>query len=139
MSRASSSRFAERIEKRPHGLRRDREAVGALAAEDRRHRRQEFRLPRGDEGGIGAAKAVDPGDFRKQPDHARERKDDADQEDADDQPVEPRVGHERVEDLMLQDKGDQPAQNQKHQHPEQKDAGRRQLGWVDVIRHRPLG
>ena len=56
---------------------------------------------------IGAAEAVDPGDFRKQPDDAMERQDDADEENAEDQAVEPGIGHEGVEDLALQHERDQ--------------------------------
>ena len=60
-----------------------------------------------------------------------ERQDDADEQHADDQAVEPGIGHEGVEDLALQHEGDQRAQDQEHQHPDQKDAGRGELGLIE--------
>ena len=52
---------------------------------------------------------------------------------ADDQAVEPRIGKERFDDLPLKDEGDQPAQDEEHQHPDEKDAGRGEFGWIDVF------
>jgi hypothetical protein len=37
--------------------------------------------------------------------------------------------------LFLQNESDQPAENQEHQHPDQKDAGRCQFDRVGVARH----
>ena len=135
MSRASSRRLASEFEKGAHGLRRNREAAGAVAAEDRGHRREQRRRPRR-AAEIGAAVAVNPGDFRKQPDHPRERQHDPDQKHQGDQAVEPRIGIEGVEDLLLQHETDQAAQNQKHQHPEQEDAGRGKFDLFEIVRHR---
>ena len=56
-------------------------------------------------------------------------------EDADDQRVERRIGFEGDQDLRVDDDDDQAAQNQKDQHPHQKDAGRGNLEWIDVFRH----
>ena len=66
---------------------------------------------------VGARATASPGSARrklltqetsgKQPDHALERQDDADQQNADDQAVEPGIGHEGVDDLALEHEGDQ--------------------------------
>ena len=64
-------------------------------AEDRRHRREQHRRAIDREAGIGEAEIVDPGDFRIEPDHLPERQDDADQQHAEDQPVQAGIGHER--------------------------------------------
>ena len=123
MSRASSSRVRQRVEKGAHGLRRDGDAIDPLAAEHRRHRRQQFGFALGGKFRIGAAIAVDPGYFGKQPDDVVERQDDADQQHGDDQAVEPGIGEEGVENLALQHERDQAAQDQEHQHPNEEDAG----------------
>ena len=133
MSRASSSRVPSEVEKGAHGLRRDGDAADPLAAEHGGDRREQRRLARYRKARIGAAETVDPGDFRKQPDDAMERQDDADDENADDQAIEPGIGHEGVEDLMLQHEGDQRAQDQEHQHPHQKDAGRAELDFEETV------
>ena len=66
-----------------------------------------------------------------------ERRDDADEKDANDQSIEPGIGHEGVEDLALEHEANQPAKNQERQHPDEKDAGRGQLGLFEVVaRHR---
>ncbi len=51
------------------------------------------------------------------------RQDDADEKDADDQPVEPGIGEKGGLDLILEDEGNEAAKDQKHQHPDQEDAG----------------
>jgi hypothetical protein len=43
------------------------------------------------------------------------------------------IGHEGVEDLMLQHERDQRAQNEEHQHPHQKDAGRAELDFEETV------
>ena len=85
----------DRIQQMPHGLLRDRHPPGALAAEDRRHRRQQRRVPLDREAGIGDAEIVDPGDLRIEPDHLAERQDGADQQHQPDQRVEAGIGEER--------------------------------------------
>ena len=84
----------DRIQQMPHGLLGDRHPPGALAAEDRRHRRQQRRAPLDREAGIGNAEIVDPGDLRIEPDHLAERQDDADQQHRADQRVEAGIGEE---------------------------------------------
>ena len=76
---------------------------------------------------ISLAETVHPGDFGKKPDHLMERHNDADAEHADDQAVKPRIGKECFQDLRLKDVGDQSAEHDEHQHPEEKDAGRREF------------
>ena len=124
----------DRIEDAAHQLRRHRHAADA-AAEDRRHRRQQHRRPLDREAGIGEAEIVDPGDFRIQPDHLAERQHDADEQHADDQRVEARIGHERHLDLLVQHEGDQPAEHDEHQHPQQEDAGRGQFERIEFFCH----
>ena len=58
--------------------------------------------------GIGQAESVDPGDFRKQPQHLPERQHDADQQHADDQRIEAGIGEERLPDLAVQDETSSP-------------------------------
>ena len=103
--------------------------------QDRRHRRQQHRRPLDREAGIGEAEAVDPGDLGEQPDHLPERQHDADQQHADDQRVEAGIGEEGGPDLPVEDDDDQRAQDQEHQHPDQKDPGRGKLERVEVLRH----
>ena len=54
---------------------------------------------------------------------------------ADDQRVQARIGHERHLDLLVQHEGDQSDEDDEHQHPEQEDAGRRQLEWIEFFGH----
>ena len=124
----------DRIEDAAHHLRGNRHAADAVA-EDRGHRREQHRRALDREAGIGQPEAVDPVDLRKQPDHLPERQQDADEQHADDQRVEPGIGEEGDPDLPVQHDDDQRAQDQEHQHPDQKDPGRRKLEWVDVLRH----
>jgi hypothetical protein len=56
----------------------DRHPAGAFAAEDRRHRRQQRRVPLDGKAGIGDAEVIDPGDFRIEPYHLAKRQDGAD-------------------------------------------------------------
>ncbi len=127
----------DRIQQMPHGLLRDRHPPGALAAEDRRHRRQQRRVPLDRKAGIGDAEIVDPGDFRIEPDHLPERQDDADQQHRADQRVEAGIGEEGDDDLLVEHDHDQRAQHQEHQHPHQEDPGRGQFGQFDL--HRGAG
>ena len=46
-----------------------------------------------------------------------------------------RVGLERGPDLLMNDDDDQAAENQKNQHPHQKNSGRGNLEWVQLFRH----
>ena len=125
------------IQQMPHGLLRDRHPPGALAAEDRRHRRQQRRVPIDRKPGIGDAEIVDPGDFRIEPDHLAERQDDADQEHQADQRVEAGIGEEGRDDLLVEHDHDQRAQHQEHQHPHQENPRRGQFGEFDL--HRGAG
>ena len=81
------------------------------------------------------AEAVHPGDLGEQPDDLAEREQGADQENADDECVEARIGEEGGPDLAMQHRRHEAAQDQKHQHPHQEDAGRGELERVDVSRH----
>ena len=76
----------QRVEKGPHGLRRNGDTADPFAAEDRSHGRKQRRRSGDRKSGIGAAKGVDPRDFREQPDHAHERQDNADQQNAEIRP-----------------------------------------------------
>ena len=122
----------DRIQQMPHGLLRDRHPPGALAAEDRRHRRQQLRPPVDRQAGIGDAEIVDPGDFRIEPDHLAERQDDADQQHRADQRVEAGIGEEGCDDLLVEHDRHQRAQHQEHQHPHQENPGRRQFAQFDL-------
>ena len=120
------------IQQMPHGLLRDRHPPGALAAEDRGHRRQQLRPPLDRKPGIGDAEIVDPGDFRIEPDHLAERQDDADQQHRADQRVEAGIGEERENDLLVEHDCDQRAEHQEHQHPHQEDPWRGQFVQFDL-------
>ena len=109
----------------------------ALAAEDRRHRRQQRRPPVQRKAGIGDAEIVDPRHFGIEPDHLAERQDDADQQHRADQRVEPGIGEEGDDDLLVEHEQDQRTQHQKHQHPHQENPGRRQFCQLDL--HRGAG
>ena len=127
----------DRIQQMPHGLLRDLHPPGALAAEDRRHRRQQRGVPLDREAGIGDAEVVDPGDLRIEPDHLAERQDDADQQHRADQRVEAGIGEEGDHDLLVEHHHQQGAQHQEHQHPHQENPGRGQLVQFDL--HRGAG
>ena len=81
---------ADRIHDRAHRGGRQRQRAGAVAQHGR-HRREQHRLMRDGEAGIGDAEGVDPADFRIEPDHLAEGVEDAESQHADDQAVEPRV------------------------------------------------
>ena len=85
--------------------------------------------------GIGEAEIVDPRDFRIETQHLTQRQHNADCTDADDERVQARIGHERDLDLLVQHKADQSDQNDEYQHPDQKDAGRRQLERIEFFGH----
>ena len=127
----------QRIEKGAHDLRRNGDTADPFAAEDRRHGREQRRRSGDRKPGIGAAERIDPGDFREQPDHPHEGQDNADQQNAENQAVQPGIGHEGVDDLALEHKADQTAQDEKNQHPDEKDTGRGELGRIGGGRHRP--
>ena len=124
----------DRIEDAAHHLRGDRHAADAVA-EQRRHRRQQHRRALDREAGIGEPEAVDPVDLGEQPDHLPEREQDADQQHADDQRVEAGIGEEGRPDLLVEHDHDERAQDQEHQHPDQKNPGRGQLERIEVLRH----
>ena len=111
----------DRIQQMPHGLLGDRHPPRALAAQDRGHRRQQFRPPLDRKPGVGNAEIVDPGDLRIKPDHLAERQDDADQEHRADQRVQAGIGEKGGEDLLVEHDCDQRAEHQEHQHPHQED------------------
>ena len=90
----------------------------------RRHRREQHRRALDREPRIGEPEAVDPVHLREQPDHLPERQRDADEEHADDQRIEARIGEERGPDLPVEHDHDERAQDQEHHHPDQKDPGR---------------
>ena len=89
--------------------------------------------------GIGDAERIHPGDFRREPHHLPEREHDADDQHAEDQPVEAGIGEEGDPDLPVEHDRDQGAQDQEHQHADEKDPGRGQFRQGDfrrlVFRH----
>jgi hypothetical protein len=76
-----------------------------------------------------------PTHLGEQPDDLAEGERDADGEHADDQGVEPGIGQKRSPDLLVEHHHHERAQNQEHRHPDQKNPGRRQLEWIDILRH----
>ena len=60
---------------------------------------------------------------------------DPDGKHADNQRVEPGIVEKGNPNLLVEHHRDQRAQGQEHHHPDKKDPGRRQLKWVDVLRH----
>ncbi len=99
------------------------------------HRREQHRRALDRQTRIGQAEAVDPVDLREEPDHLAERQDDADQEHADDEGVEPGIGAEGFPDLAIEDDDHEPAEHEEDQHPKEVDAGRGELERIDVARH----
>ncbi len=127
----------DRIENAAHQLRRHRHAADA-AAENRRHRRQQDRGPVDRQARIGETETVDPGDLRIKPDDLARREHNADEQHADDQRVEARIGHERDFDLLVQHEGDQPAEDDEDRHPQQENTGRGQFERVEFVGHARL-
>ncbi len=122
----------------PHGLLRDRHAAGALAAQDRCHRRQQRRaLPFDGEAGIGDPEIVDPGDLGIEPDHLTKRQNDADRQHRADQRVEAGIGEEGRDDLLVEHDHDQRTQHQKDQHADHENPRRGQFCQFDL--HRGAG
>ncbi len=124
----------DRVEDAAHHLLGDRHAPDAVA-EDRRHRRQQHRRALDREPRIGEPEAVHPVHLREQAGDLPERKHDTDEERADDERIEARIGEERDPDLLVEHDHDQRAQDQEHHHPDQKNPGRRKLEWIEVLRH----
>ena len=106
---------AERIEDRPHRHRVELHAALAVAQHGG-HRRQQARRRRNGEAGIGAAKFVHPAHFGVDAQHLAERIEDTDDEHADDQPVQSRIGHEGGFDLREKDCRDEADQHDEEQH-----------------------
>jgi hypothetical protein len=75
---------------------------------------------------------------RKQPNHLPEGEQDADEQRRDDQAVKARIGHERKDDLLVENHQDERAQDQEHQHPDEKNPGRGQLQGIEFGRHGTL-
>ncbi|MHC2770869.1 hypothetical protein ACVIM7_000336 [Bradyrhizobium liaoningense] len=120
------------IEQMPHRGLGDGHSPGALAAEDRRHRRQQLRVPGRCQAGVGDAEIVDPGDFGIEPDDLAEGQHDADEQHCPDQGIEPGIGEESLDDLLVEHHAYQRAQHQEDQHPHQEDAGRGQFRVLDI-------
>ena len=110
----------DRIHQAAHGLRGHRHAADAVA-QDRRHWREQHRRALDRKAGIGEPEAVDPGDLGKQPQHLAEGEQDADQQHADDQGVEPGIGEECIFDLAIEDHHHQHADGEEDHHPHQED------------------
>ena len=68
------------------------------------------------------------------PGHLPERQDGADQKHQPDQRVEAGIGEEGYDDLLVEHDHQQRTQHQKHQHPDQENPGRGQLGQFDFHR-----
>ena len=113
----------DRIEDAAHHLGRDRHAADAIA-ENGSHRGQQNRRSLNGKPGIGQAEAVDPIDLRIEPDDLPEGEDDADQEHADDERIEPGIGKEGGPDLLVEHGHYERAQDQEHQHPDEENPGR---------------
>ena len=133
MSRASSRRAA--IESRMPRiiLRGDRHAPDAVAQQDRHGASS-----------TGGRSTARPGSASrnpltqltpKQPDDLPEGKRNADAEHADNQRIKSGIGEERSPDLLVEHHHHERAQDQEHRHPDQKNPGRRQLEWIDILRH----
>ena len=75
---------------------------------------------------------------RKQPDHLVERQHDADQQHADDQRVEPRIGEEAVQDLRVQHDGEQAHRIRNTSIRTRKMRGEESLNGSIVLRHAGL-
>ena len=99
-----------------------------------RHRREQHRrrLVRGD-AGIGDAEIVDPVDLGIEPQNLAEGIDNADQEHADDQRVQPWVGHEtrpELAGLTVEDHGEQDGEDQEQAHAPEKDLRAREFDLI---------
>src|SRR5215813_3865084 len=123
-----------RVENSAHQLRGHGHASDATA-KDRCHGREKDRRPVDRQPGIGKAEIIDPRDFRIETQHLTQRQHNSDCTDAEDERVQARIGHECDFDLLVQHKPDQTDQDDEYQHPDQKDAGRRQLERIEVFGH----
>ena len=88
---------------------------------------------------IGDAKIVDPRNLGIKPEHLAEGIDDADQEHADDEPVEPGIGHEAPPELLsltIEDDGEQRGEDEEQRHAPEKDLRARELDLVGDRCHR---
>ncbi len=81
--------------------------------------------------GIGDAEGIDPADFGIEPDDLAEGVDDAEQQRADDQPVEAGIVQEGPLELVEQNGGQKADQGQEYGHAQQKDTG-----WCQAARNR---
>ena len=101
MSRLSSRRVA--IESSMVRIELVENAMRGRTRQQRLHRRKQHRL-----GDFGAgAEGIDPADLAEQPDDLQEGQQDADDQNAEDQPVEAGIGGEGRRDLAGQDGGDE--------------------------------
>ncbi|MDF9793671.1 hypothetical protein M2440_004372 [Methylorubrum extorquens] len=66
---------------------------------------------------------VDVAHLAKQPRYLPEGKQHRDQQHAEDQPVQARIGKEGWGDLLVEDEGEEARERQEHQHPHQRHAG----------------
>ena len=86
--------------------------------------------------GLAAAEGIDPAHFRHQADDVAHRHGDADDEHADDQPVQAGIGHEGVRHLAVEDERHKRRDDQEDDHPDQEDPRTRKHIGVEVAGHR---
>ena len=117
---------ADRFQDAAHRRLGDRHASHAVA-EQRRHRRQKDGGARDFEAGIGDTEAVHPRHLGQQAHHLPEGEDDADEQHAEDDAVQPGIVEEGPPDRLVEDGGQRHAEQHEDEHPHQEDAGRRKL------------
>ena len=115
---------ADAVHDRAHRGGRERQHARPVAQHGR-HRRQQHRLVRAGEAGIGNAERVDQADFGIEAHHLAEGVEDAEEpRRAEDEAVETRIVHQRDDELLVQDGGQERDQRQEHEHAHQEHAGR---------------
>ena len=52
-----------------------------------------------------------------------------------DQAIEDGIGEKRSPDLLIEHDHDEGADGEEHHHPDEKNPGRGELKWIDLLRH----
>ena len=89
--------------------------MSGAVAQHGRHRREQCRCRVDSDAGIGDAERVDPANFRVEAQDLAEGVDDADEQHAEDEPVQPGIGHEARTELLrlaVEDDGEQNGEDE---------------------------
>ncbi len=119
-------------------MRNGRKADFTTLADQRAHRRKQFGRATDLFDAAGGTKGVEPADFRTQAHRLRKHQNDADGEHAENEAVEPRIGHEGGVRLPIENRCQKADEDQKQNHSPEKRCGAGQLVAVFPCGHRFL-